>query len=291
MLKIGFKNKKSTAVWLVEPKLTIGRAQDNDLVIPNAKVSDYQIEILVNLEQLKLVNLEPNQAVMINGAIVTDAHPLNVNDVISVSGIELQILDPKGEIRASGSTSGSTRKTSPRTPQVSGWAIKANHKALQNRVYPVNKTNVIGRSSECDICLAATHLSRKHAELSIVDGVLHIKDLGSANGTFLNGKQITEAKAKRGDELRLDTLRFGVIGPVDDMAKTTVRTVAKKPAPSAASSISGSAEPKPMVAEQSARSTYNAEDDDDEPKHGGGGLAILVALAVVVVLALIFTRG
>lgn len=298
MLKIGFKDKKNSAVWLVEPKLTIGSATDNDLVIANAGVADHHIEILVDHEQLTLVNSKSTNEVSVNGMPVADSCPVSSRDIISLAGLELEIIDPKGSAKpkaaakpsttAAPAAAASVRKTAPRVAKVSGWAIKANHKALQNRVYPINKTSVIGRSSDCDICLSATHLSRRHAELSLVNGVLHVKDLGSANGTYLNGKRVTEAQAKRGDELRLDTLCFGVIGPVDDMAKTTVRSVMKKPAPTAPQA---SAKAKAAIAAtKTAHTPVDESFDEDKPRKGGIGLAVLVVLAVVVVAALYFTR-
>lgn len=295
MLKIGFKDKKSSAVWLVEPKLTIGQAADNDLVIVNSNAAAHHIEILVDHEQLTLVNLNSGNQVSVNGMPVADSCPLSSSDIISIAGTELEIVDPKGVVKPASAPAAvakvAPRKAASRTAKVSGWAIKANHKALQNRVYPINKTCVIGRSSECDICLSATHLSRKHAELSIVDGALYIKDLGSANGTFLNGKRVSEAQAKRGDELKLDTLCFGIIGPVDDMAKTTVRSVIKKPAPSTASPTAP-AKPQPVKAKPVSRPVVDDMDmdDDEKPRFGSIGLIVLVVLVIVVVAALFITR-
>ena len=54
MLKIRFKNNKYNAVWLVEPKVTIGRLITNDLVVDDAEVADSHIEVLVEHEQLTL---------------------------------------------------------------------------------------------------------------------------------------------------------------------------------------------------------------------------------------------
>ena len=50
-----------------------------------------------------------------------------------------------------------------------------------------------------------------------------IKDLGSANGTYLNDKKITEAVAQNGDRLRLDVYSFRLIAPDTNTHKTRVR--------------------------------------------------------------------
>ncbi|MGI1678287.1 MAG: FHA domain-containing protein [Cellvibrionaceae bacterium] len=216
MLKLRFKNNKLNAVWLVEPKVTIGRSATNDLVLDNVSVADKHAEILVTHEKLVLVNLTGEKNIFLNERAIDSKVPVRINDQIVIGDIQLEVADPKQERPTA------RKKPAPR-PSSTGWALKANSTALSNRVFPLQQKTVIGRSNECDITLAAAHLSRRHVELRLQDGVLFVKDLGSANGTYLNGTRITEGRVMRGDELRFDTLSFGVIGPTQDMDKTSVR--------------------------------------------------------------------
>lgn len=218
MLKLRFKNNKHNAVWLVEPKVTVGSAKTNDLVVDDTGVAECHAEIHVDHELLTLKVLSPDHPVRVNEMSVTKTAPLKVNDVLTLGRVQLQVVDPKQEPKAV--------PTLVRT-ETTGWSLKANHTALANKVFSINSTSVVGRGSDCDIVLAAAHLSRRHAELTVREGLLYVKDLGSANGTFLNGAAIKEARVKRGDELRFDTLSFGVVGPSDDMDKTTIREMPK----------------------------------------------------------------
>ncbi len=227
MLKLRFKNNKHNAVWLVEPKVSIGRGSANDLVVDDAAVAETHAEIVVDHEKLALVNLSDGLPLFVNKTAVPTRAPLKTNDVVTLGKIQLQVVDPKNEPKAV--------PTVVRDEKASGWALKANHSALANRVFTLKRETVIGRSNECDITLAASHLSRRHARLMIRSGQLFVKDLDSSNGTFLNGERVTEARVKRGDELRFDTLSFGVVGPADDLDKTTVRDAgALPPKPKAA---------------------------------------------------------
>lgn len=293
MLKIRFKDNKYNAVWLVEPKITIGRSATNALVIDDPLASDVHMEVLVDNEHLTLRNLIPTQPIVVNGQTVTGACELKPDDQITLGKVELVVIDPKREARVIAEESANV--TQLRAPKSTGWSLKANHSALANRVFPLKELNVIGRAAECDISLAAAHLSRRHAQLQIIDGMLFVKDLESANGTFLNGKRVAEARVKRGDELRFDALTFGVMGPSDDMAKTTVRTVPVKVdvveakpkasprekaiAPTRSSSpnraSAGGTQPKPLPQENTK---------------GKFGLIFLGLLAVVVITALVLTR-
>jgi hypothetical protein len=62
---------------------------------------------------------------------------------------------------------------------------------------------VLGRSSGCQLVLADDTVSRLHAELRLVDGRWHVRDLGSSNGTWLNGRLIVESEVLPGDVVHL----------------------------------------------------------------------------------------
>ena len=62
---------------------------------------------------------------------------------------------------------------------------------------------VLGRSSGCHLVLADDSVSRRHAELLVSDGRWHVRDLGSTNGTWLNGRQVGDAEVRPGDVLHL----------------------------------------------------------------------------------------
>jgi hypothetical protein len=62
---------------------------------------------------------------------------------------------------------------------------------------------LLGRSSACQLVFADDTVSRRHAELHLVDGRWMLRDLGSANGTWVNGRRVMEAEVAPGDELQL----------------------------------------------------------------------------------------
>lgn len=63
--------------------------------------------------------------------------------------------------------------------------------------------NSLGRDSSCDIHFQVEGVSKKHLTITITDDVLYIQDMGSANGTFLNGKIVKRSVIKGGDKVAL----------------------------------------------------------------------------------------
>lgn len=123
----------------------------------------------------------------------------------------------------------------------SGWHLKADQHSLPGKMYsiavintfakksfPLTEHTVFGRDPSCtDVTLPGTHVSRRHAELILQDDQLLVRDLGSANGTYINGRKITEGLARPGDEIRFDTIALRVVSPDGDGDKTVMHPRSK----------------------------------------------------------------
>lgn len=70
----------------------------------------------------------------------------------------------------------------------------------------------IGRGQGCQVQLADSMVSQLHARLFRDGKGLHIEDLGSTNGTYLNGRKVGgPAKLKKGDKLRVGPVELEVL--------------------------------------------------------------------------------
>ena len=67
----------------------------------------------------------------------------------------------------------------------------------------LKRTLLVGRRESADIVLRFPNVSGNHCELSLTDGYWHVKDLGSSNGTKVNGSRVTEQRLEPGDRLAI----------------------------------------------------------------------------------------
>jgi adenylate cyclase len=74
----------------------------------------------------------------------------------------------------------------------------------------LGRTLVVGRAVTSDIPIYDPTISRRHAEVSLSDNGVWVKDLGSSNGTFLNGAKIAEAEAGPNDVVTFGKVAFRV---------------------------------------------------------------------------------
>ncbi|MCS7182828.1 MAG: FHA domain-containing protein [Thermoanaerobaculum sp.] len=86
---------------------------------------------------------------------------------------------------------------------------------------------VVGRSRSCDVRLREDTVSRLHAAFVWDEGGWLLEDLGSSNGTFLNGQRVVEPqRVKAGDHVRFGSLKGQVAGPGNAASSGSKRPVA-----------------------------------------------------------------
>ena len=72
----------------------------------------------------------------------------------------------------------------------------------------------IGRSDQCEISVKDGSVSGKHAEVMKMNGEIRVKDLGSANGIYVNGERVEDAELYDGDIIRMGqtSIRVDIVG-------------------------------------------------------------------------------
>ncbi len=109
------------------------------------------------------------------------------------------------------------------------------HKDQSSTLNLKNRTFTFGRSSKSDITIPDTMISGQHCSVTLTDNkVITVKDLGSTNGTFINGSQQESSKLFIGDvvtlgetSIRLDkkSLNPGERSHFSNNERTTVRYI------------------------------------------------------------------
>jgi pSer/pThr/pTyr-binding forkhead associated (FHA) protein len=216
MLKIQFKDKRHPPLWVVEKLYSIGSASDNNLIVSDEGIDPLHARLISGDDKIFLKDNNSSSGCFVNGQRITNKE-IVPGDLIRLGSVEFEVLDPSAQ--QPGSKNGKKQSdTQWRLVSDSSWL------AGQTFVVPSDRPVVIGRDVQSDIVIPGTHLSRRHAELTVMGKSLRVKDLASSNGTFINDKRVDTTIANSGDRLRLDVYTFRLVGPdVDEKNKTRVR--------------------------------------------------------------------
>jgi pSer/pThr/pTyr-binding forkhead associated (FHA) protein len=67
---------------------------------------------------------------------------------------------------------------------------------------------MVGRHPQCDVRLDSPRVSSRHCIISVEGGEVVVRDLGSTNGTRINGRLVESGRLSRGDELSIAHIRY-----------------------------------------------------------------------------------
>lgn len=70
---------------------------------------------------------------------------------------------------------------------------------------------LIGRALSCDVVLSDGAASRQHARITVQGDQVLLEDLGSSNGTYVNGRRVTSARVGPGDEIRVGGMAITLV--------------------------------------------------------------------------------
>jgi len=105
--------------------------------------------------------------------------------------------------------------------------ISAKSAAGIGRMHKLDKSEVVlGRSSECQFQVDDDGISRRHAKVCIApDGKFQVIDLGSTNGTYLNGTRVDSAVLKDGDKIQIGSntvVKFSLQDQLDEQYQRSI---------------------------------------------------------------------
>jgi pSer/pThr/pTyr-binding forkhead associated (FHA) protein len=175
--------------------------------------------------------------VSVNGRPVTGNISIRPGDLLAFADVQARLVAVEKVVptvqRAVAVDDTGTTRVRMAVPR---FVLRGVSGAAFGKTYPVTGSTVIGRQQDCDIAVASEEISRRHAQVKPTPDGLLVEDLGSANGTFINGKRVQNGLMRPGEELRLDTIRFMLVAPGLEMPATQRNPLAP-PKPSGGSKL------------------------------------------------------
>ncbi|MCB1600955.1 MAG: FHA domain-containing protein [Lysobacterales bacterium] len=212
-MKISFPGGERQDFQASEGVLRVGSAADNDIVLPAAKqVLPHHLELRVEPRRgITLSVSDAKASVHVNGRPVREKAILRLGDMIGAGDVRM-VMRPDQDRTEKPPKAASDNETRQRhtPPRV---VLRGVSGGYFGKVIPLRSKTVIGRGSDCDLVLNEPEMSRRHALIENTPEGLFLRDLSSANGTFVNGTSVRDTVLKPGDQLAFDQNRFLIEAP------------------------------------------------------------------------------
>ena len=195
----------------------IGRKSDNHIVFEEKNVSRKHAQIIMKEGQYFIVDSGSTGGTKLNGEKIEEKD-IHTGDVIEIgnytlhfnSGLpddERTVFETDEETVLEEATALDEDRTMfYEEPEAKLVVIKSEE--IEEDISLEEDEYVIGRDDEVDLTIADKRLSRKHCKVVRVGTDFIITDLGSSNGTFVNGEKITEKTLENGDKIQIGSNVF-----------------------------------------------------------------------------------
>jgi ABC-type multidrug transport system ATPase subunit/pSer/pThr/pTyr-binding forkhead associated (FHA) protein len=188
-LLIRVPNQAPVSQAVSKPVFTLGRAADNDLVLNYPTVSNYHARLEQRGTSYHVIDLGSTNGTTVNGQRIAlqQPQPLQAGDILRIGDLQGNSISL--------------------TFQDTGGAARRGTIVLDPARFAATQLT-LGRDPQSDVPLPSPMASWHHARIDHTPqgNVLH--DLGSTNGTFVNGQRITRHVLRQGDLIQIGPLRL-----------------------------------------------------------------------------------
>lgn len=215
-MKLIFPNHEHEDVVLVTAVTRVGSAAGNDVRLTHEGVADFHAEIGSRDGQHVVRVLTESEATVLNGKQIHGEAVLRPGDLLLFGrigcrlGTAKQMPSPAPAAVQDGDGKEAQTLLRAQLPQ---YVLRGRGGVVAGKSLRVLGSMTIGRAPDCDLVVADDGVSRKHARLRVTEHGLAVEDLGSANGTYIDGERVSSGVLVSGQELRLDEVRFELSAP------------------------------------------------------------------------------
>ncbi|GEM_PF-3136528 len=189
--------------------LTVGREKDNTISLNGNRISRYHCRLLPPSPAggWRIVDLGSANGTRVNGKRIRET-ALYHGDRIDVGTCRLLLHDPSARRPAEAPAPVETASPASKPSAPQGFRLVARGNPLDGRVIPLAGETTIGRGKGNDLAIDSGDVSGNHATLKPAKETFRILDLGSTNGTRVNGHLVKTQDLQHGDEIEIGPVRF-----------------------------------------------------------------------------------
>ncbi len=219
---------KTTVVPLVRDEITIGRKEGNTIRLTERNVSRRHARLRRSNGAYLIEDLESYNGIKVNGRRIEKTLELKPGDQVGIGDYLIALQDESADApsvadaptAALSQPPPSPTTGDPPTAMIAAPTVPGPPARLVMISPPAPgaefafqrmKTRV-GRAEDLEVCVNHRSISREHAEFVRDGDRLRLVDLGSANGTRVNGRDVTDLHVSPGDVIELGQVRFRFVG-------------------------------------------------------------------------------
>jgi pSer/pThr/pTyr-binding forkhead associated (FHA) protein len=285
-MRLSFPNGEHADVLLETGELSIGSASGNRIALPDAGLAPRHVAIRADAQRgILMTVLDSAAQVHVNARPVREMAVLRLGDVLSLNRLQV-LVKPDDDAAIDGDIPSDSRALSGSAQRTaaSRVVLRGVSGSYYGRSLSLQDPVVVGRGAEADIRLDEPGMLDRHAQLELHGEHVLLRDLGSHDGSVVNGVAVSSAILAPGDQIAFDGHRFVLEAP--GLPPRGVR----QDMPSAGSGMGTTQTMQAVRAAPHAGQPPSGSESDGAPRSHFGWL-ILTALAIAAGIVALLMYG
>lgn len=187
-------------------RLDVGRDPANHLVLDHPTVSGFHASIFLEDNAVYVVDVGSSNGTRVNDRPIQGRTQVNPWDKVAFGAAEFELVDPAG--RRPTSVFAAVGSVPAAQDAGDGPLLRALGDGSPVSQVTLNRSLTVGRAPDNDLVLASPTVSSRHAEIRVDGSGVEVVDLGSTNGTWVNGNRVSRQKLAPGDRVSFDEIAF-----------------------------------------------------------------------------------
>lgn len=214
-MRLSFPNGEHADVIVAQGEVRLGAAADNRVAIPQAGLAEHHACFVIDPQRGILLRLLPGSSgAHVNARPVRRLAMLRLGDVVSLGDLQILVKpDSDADVESDVPSELPAEVDAAQRTAASRVVLRGVGGPLFGRSFPLGSPLVIGRGSDADIRLDDPALAERHARLENYSDRVVLRDLGSTEGSVVNGVPVRSAVLRPGDQLALEHYRFVLEAP------------------------------------------------------------------------------
>lgn len=201
---------------LTQQDILIGRSKQCNIALDEPYISRQHAKVYYENDTYFVIDLQSQMGVILNGNAISNRQELKNGDEIRIGSISIKFLDPSSEEEQTEFPETTTIFTedaeSNRMFFIPGQfkLVVLSNKEESIEYVITHDGLVIGRLKTSNVMLDDKTVSQHHARIWCEEDKVYIEDLGSRNGTLVDGKKIAKMMIKENQEIQICSHRLCV---------------------------------------------------------------------------------
>lgn len=213
-MRLSFPNGEHADVVVEQGELRLGAAPGNQLVLDGHGLADQHAVFVVDAQRGILLRLLAGASAHVNARPVHRLALLRLGDVVSLGNVQVLVKPATdGDVRCEVPAGPPAAIDQAQRAAASRVVLRGVSGPLFGRSFPLDAPLTIGRGSSADVRLDDPALAEQHARVEQHGDGVFLRDLGSSEGSVVNGVSVRDAALHPGDQIALEHSRFVLEAP------------------------------------------------------------------------------